>query len=165
KSAVLLCESPIGIADYLVLKFRDVSETWSTLLIHQRILAFWIKNQTTNIRVCRVQFGNQELDKIRFPIACVREDVGPATDQTLHIERYLVVGFAISVEYDAAKCKTAQYGRLFGWINSQGTNQPDGILGRNSDGSAQVGQPSHGGLIGDPPLPIKCEATQQLDID
>ena len=95
----------------------------------------------------------------------MREDVGPATNQTLHIERYLVVGFAISVEYDAAKCKTAQYGRLFGWINSQGTNQPDGILGRNSDGSAQVGQPPHGGLIGDPPLAVKCEATQQLDID
>src|SRR5205807_10408272 len=91
-------------------------------------------------------------------------DVGPATNQTLHIERYLVVGFSISIEDNAAKCKTAQYGCLLGWINSQGTNQPDCILGRNSDGSAQVGQPPHGGLIRDPPLSVNGQAAQQLDI-
>src|SRR5438552_2812354 len=141
ESAVFLGEASIGIDDYLVLKFRDVSEARPTLLIHHRVLAFRIKNQTTDIRICRIQFGHQKLDKIRLPIACVREDVGPATNQTLHIERYLVVGFAIPVKYDAAKCKTTQYGRLLGWINSQGTNQPDSFLGRNSDASAQVAQP------------------------
>src|SRR2546426_193914 len=119
KPTVFWRDLPVRINDYFLLKFREVCQAGSALLVRNPILAFRIKDKTSDVRIRRVQFRDEKLDKVCFPVTRVCEDIRPAADQTLHIEWNGMVGLTVPVEYDVPKRKMTKYGRFLFGVDTQ----------------------------------------------